>query len=92
MIIMVNSLEWLFLFRFSEVESSGKPWKAIEAESVGGRRQPLLPCVSIYCLSFKRFFEDGCCTHGIENILHLASSDLLHFCECLQDHGIILEF
>lgn len=87
MIIMINSLEWPFLFRFREMESSGK---AIKAESAGGRRQPLLPSVSIYCVSFKCFCEDGCCTHGTENILPFACSDLLHFCEYLQDHGIIL--
>lgn len=75
-----------------QVQGGGKQWKAIKAQSAGGRRQPVPPPVLTYCLSFKCFCEDGYCTHGTENMLHFACSDLLRFFEYLQDHGIILEF
>lgn len=85
MIIMVNSLEWPFLFRFREVESSGK---LLKQNQLGEEDNHLYHLY--YCLSFKCCCKDGFYTHGTENFI-LPVSDILHFYDFFQDHGIILE-
>lgn len=87
MIVIVNSLKWPFLFKSREAESSGKPLKQ---NQLGEERQPVPSSVLTYCVSFQYFLGDGCCIQGTENMLHFAYSDLLHFCESVQNHVIIL--